>query len=223
MDKKEFDPDKYDDIPLFDSITPDELKELLYCSGAFSRFYRKGEYILLNSEKADFVGIVLSGKVHMLSEDIWGQRSLLAYMTRGQLFGETFAMNSDRRSHMTFLAAEDTEALLMSADRMVHTCEKNCSYHRQMMRNLFELMSEKNMNLMEKIEVTGKGTVREKLMAYLSMLAKRQQSRYIHSELNRSDMADYLGVNRSAMTRELSRMRDEGILDYDRNTFRLLK
>lgn len=205
--------------PVFQDIAPEDLTALLSCLGSYRRSYEKGEFIILDQEEVPNLGVVLQGTVHMCKEDIWGNQTLLAYLNPGELFGETFALQTAARSSVSFQAATDCHVLFLSSRHILYPCERSCLFHHRLTRNLFDLLGKKNVQLMEKIEVTGKGTLREKILTYLSLQAQKQGSKYITLPLTRTEMARFLSVNRSAMTRELSAMRAEGILDFDRNTF----
>lgn len=122
-------------------------------------------------------------------------------------------------SAVNFEAAEDTKVLFLSASNIIHSCPNACSFHAQIATNLFRLLGFKNQKFINKLEVLSKGSTRDKLLAYISQLAQEQHSRYVNSPLSRSALAEYLSVNRSAMIRELSRMRNDGIIDFDKDTF----
>ena len=210
-------------VPVFRGIGQEDLESLLTCLGSRRRSYEKGEFIILDQEEVPDLGVVLKGTVHMCKEDIWGNQTLLAYLKEGELFGETFALQKAARSCVSFLAASDCQVLFLSSRHILHPCEHSCPFHHRLAENLFDLLGKKNLQLMEKIEVTGKGSLREKILTYLSLQAQKQESKYITLPLRRTEMARFLSVNRSAMTRELSAMRAEGLIDYDKNTFVLKK
>ncbi len=212
-----------DQVPIFQGIGQEDLNALLHCLGSYSRSYEKGEFIILDQEEVPNVGVVLQGTVHMCKEDIWGNQTLLAYLNRGELFGETFALQKSTRSYVSFLAATDCQVLFLSSRNILHPCQNTCVFHHQLTQNLFDLLGKKNVQLMEKIEVTSKNSLREKILTYLSLEAQKQGSKYITLPLSRTEMASFLSINRSALTRELSSLRAEGRLDYDRNTFVLKK
>ncbi len=205
--------------PVFRDIGGEDLSTLLLCLDSYRRSYERGEFIILDQEEVPAVGVVLRGTVHMCKEDIWGNQALLAYLGRGELFGETFALQQTARASVSFLAATDCQVLFLSSRHILHPCEKSCPFHHRLAQNLFDLLGKKNVQLMEKIEVTSKGSLREKILTYLSLQAQKQGSKYIVLPISRTEMARFLSVNRSSMTRELSTMRAEGILDYDKNTF----
>ena len=211
------------EIPIFQDIGREDLKALLHCLGSYSRSYEKGSFIILDQEEVPNMGVVLLGTVHMCKEDIWGNQTLLAYLNQGELFGETFALQRSARSCVSFVAATDCQVLFLSSRNILHPCQNTCVFHHQLTQNLFDLLGKKNVQLMEKIEVTSRTSLREKLLTYLSLEAQRQGSSRVTLPLTRTETARYLSVNRSAMTRELSAMRAEGLIDFDKNTFVLKK
>lgn len=207
------------DNPLFADIQEQDHDVLLSCLNAYTRSYRKGDLLHLDALEHRDVGIVLSGALHMVKEDVWGHQSLVAYLGVGSLFGESEALYPDTETHVSYLAAKDTQAVFVPLDRVLHPCKRQCPFHTTIARNMFRLMGQKNAQLLDKIEVSSKSTLREKILSYLKMLSERQGSKYIIVPLNRTDMASFLQSNRSAMTRELSDMQAEGLIDFDGNTF----
>ena len=157
----------------------------------------------------------------MVKEDVWGNTTILTRMTRGHLFGESFACGSDDVSTVAFLATENTEVLWLPFDRVMSTCCNSCAFHQQIIKNMVIMLANKNQSLMEKIEVVSKKTLREKILSYLSQEAQRQNSKYFEIPLGRIELADYLCTDRSALARELGKMRKEGLIDYDKNLFRI--
>lgn len=205
--------------PLFADITAGDMQKLMGCMKGFRRVHHKGEIILMEEEAVQYIGVILKGTIHMVKEDIWGGKTILAYMQQNEIFGETFVVQRDKHSDVSFVAATECEVLYLSFDHILHTCMNQCMFHHTLIENLFCLMGEKNGQLMEKIQVTSQSTLRNKILKYLSIQSQKQKSRYITLSLNRTEMANYLSTNRSSMTRELTAMREEGLLDYDRNTF----
>ena len=116
-------------IPLFAHITDSEIKTLLHCMQSRERAYKKNEIIILEEEHIRMIGIVLSGRVHMIKEDMWSNKTLLAYMQEGELFGETFAVQEDSTSHVSFVAATDVSILFIPASNIIHQCPNMCSFH----------------------------------------------------------------------------------------------
>ena len=138
------------------------------------------------------------------------------------MFGETFACGEDTMSVVTFVVSEDAKILFLPVDRVMRSCTMACVFHHRLIENMVRIVANKNRDLIRKVEVVSKRTIREKLLAYLSIQAQTQESRYFEIPFGRVELAEYLCVDRSALTRELAKMRDEGLIDYDKNCFRIL-
>ena len=158
----------------------------------------------------------------MIKEDLWGNKTMLIRMRKGELFGETFACGEDNLSVVTFLASEDARILFMPFDRVMHSCTMACVFHHRLIENMVHIIANKNRDLMRKVEIISKRTLREKILAYLSIQAQVQQARYFEIPLGRVEWAEYLCVDRSALSRELAKMKEDGMIDFDRNCFRIL-
>ena len=209
-------------LPLFDGINEQDFPVMLGCVGYSTVKYEKGDYIILEQDHVKNVGVVLSGAVHMIKEDIWGNKTILAHIKSGELMGESFVLGETNQAKVTFLSAARSEVMFIPFDRIIHTCSHSCAHHRQLADNMVHMIANKNIQLMEKIEVSSKKSLREKIMAYLSIQAQRNDSIYFEIPLGRVELAEYLCADRSALTRELNAMRDEGMIDFDKNTFRIL-
>lgn len=207
---------------LFDGITPEERVAVLDCIGYHITTYRKGDVIALESENMKHIGVILSGNVDMIKEDFWGNKTMLLRMGQNEVFGETFACGDDSMSLVTFLVSEDAKIMFMPFCRVMRSCTMACQFHHQLMENMVRIIAKKNRELMRKVEVVSKRTIREKLLAFLSIQAQTQDTSYLELPLGRVELADYLCVDRSALTRELVKMKEDGLLDYDKNCFRLL-
>ena len=209
------------DSPLFHGIRPEDRITMLGCIGYHVGTFRKGDIVGFEEEHMKYIGIVLSGAVDMVKEDLWGNKTMLVRIFRNEVFGETFACGSDNLSVVTFLVSEDAKVLFLPFNRVMHSCTMACQFHHRLIENMVRVIADKNRDLMRKVEVVSKRTIREKLLAYLSLQAQTQNSRYFEIPLGRVELAEYLCVDRSALTRELAKMKDEGLIDYDRNCFRL--
>lgn len=198
---------------LFENIDPKNLPHLLQCLHAFEKTYVKGASILLEQDDVEYIGLILEGQVKMVKTDIWGHESLMAWMGVHELFGESFAMDPGAKAGTSFVAASYVRVLFLCLPAVMTSCRHACSYHAKLTRNLFALMARKNVQLMNKIEIVSKPTLREKILAFLSLEAQKQHSFTVTIPLSRQDMALYIGANRSAMSRELSRMEEDGLLE----------
>lgn len=208
--------------PLFAGINVEDRKAMLGCIGYHIGTFRKGDIVAFEEENMKHIGIVLTGSVDMIKEDLWGNKTLLIRSYRDDVFGETFACGSDNLSVVTFMVSEDAKILFLPFDRVMHSCTMACRFHHQLIENMVHIIANKNRDLMRKVEVVSKRTIREKLLAYLSIQAQIHQSRHFEIPLGRIELAEYLCVDRSALTRELAKMKEDGLIDYDRNCFQML-
>ena len=206
---------------LFAGIAVDDRKAMLSCIGYHIASFRKGEIIAFEQEHIRHVGVVLSGSVDMIKEDIWGNKTMLVRAYKDEVFAETFACGQDNLSVVTFMVSKDAKILFLPFDRVMHSCSMACQFHHKLVENMVHIIANKNRDLMRKVEVVSKRTIREKLLAYLSIQAQAQNARYFEIPLGRVELAEYLCVDRSALTRELAKMKAEGIIDYHRNSFRM--
>ena len=214
---------KYMKNPLFENISAEDAQAMLGCLHSYTKNYKKGEVIIMEKDSIRYMGIVLSGTVHMMKEDIWGRQTMMTYISDNDIFGESFAVQKQPDSYVTFIAGSDASVLFVSAWNVIHCCPSQCTFHEQLTRNMFDILGQRSIRLMERIEISSKPSLREKILAYLSMQAQKQDSRYITLPLGRIELANYIGANRSALTRELAAMREDGLIDYDKNTFRILE
>lgn len=208
--------------PLFDGMNEEERKAVLHCIGYHIGTFRKGDIVAFETDKIHHIGIILSGCVDMIKEDLWGSKTVLVRMNRDELFGETFACGEDNLSLVSFMVSSDAKILFMPFDRVMHSCTMACAFHHRLIENMVRIIAGKNRDLMRKVEVVSKRTIREKLLVYLSLQAQMQNSRYFKLPFGRLELAEYLCVDRSALTRELAKMKEEGLIDYDKNCFKIL-
>ncbi len=206
-------------IALFEGISETELDEMLHCLGAVSKFFKKGSYILMAGDSLMHVGVILSGQATVFKTDLLGNRIVLGALTPPHLFAETFVCAGVKSSPVTVEASTDVTALLLSFDRILHTCTSCCSHHSALIHNMLRIVAQKNLALNEKLDHMARKTTRQKIASYLLDQATRSGSRRFEIALDRQALADYLSVNRSALSRELSRMNEEGAVDYQRNSF----
>ncbi|MDR3051063.1 MAG: Crp/Fnr family transcriptional regulator [Oscillospiraceae bacterium] len=208
--------------PLFAGIEASDLAAMLGCLSAVKRQYSKGSFVFSAGDAAAFVGIVLFGRVHILKEDFWGNRTILSEITPPQLFGEAFACAGETALPVSAMVVEDSEILMLDYRRMVATCSSACSFHTAFIKNMMLILAQRNRALVEKMEHITRRTTREKLLSYLSEQVKRQGTNAIDIPFDRQELADYLAVERSALSAELSKMRDAGLLRFHKNHFVLL-
>jgi len=215
--------DNFASFPLFHDIEVENLPTMLECLGYQLETYSKGAFISLEGEHLQNIGVILDGTVDMIKEDFWGNKTILMRMKSQMVFGETFICGTESVAAVSFQASSDAVILFLPFKRVMHTCTNACTFHHRLIENMVQLIADKNLALMKKVEVVTKRTLREKILAYLSQQAQIARSEYFEIPLGRIELADYLCADRSALTRELNAMKSEGILDYDRNIFRIKK
>ena len=208
---------------LFDGIRMEDLSAMLGCIGGRTVSAAKGQPIYREGDPATHVGMVLTGAVRLEREDYYGNRSIVAHIGPAELFGETYACAGIASLPISVVADEDSVVLLMDCRRITTTCSSACAFHSRIIFNLLRLVAVKNLVFDQKIQVTSKRTTREKLMAYLLNQAKLQGSNSFTIPYDRQELADYLEVDRSGLSAEISKLRREGILESSKNSFTLLQ
>lgn len=207
--------------PLFDGIRQEDLSGMLGCLDAHVMRVKKNRMILAEGEPAVCVGIVLDGSVRIVRDDYYGGRSIVASIHPGELFGESFAC-AGAVLPVSAAAAEDSTVMLIDCRRITSGCTSACAFHSRMIQNLLRLVANKNLLLNRKLEILSKRTTREKLMAFLTAQAEQQGKSSFTIPYDRQGLADYLGVDRSAMSAEISKLRRDGILECEKSKFTLL-
>ena len=206
---------------LFQGMTPEEAAGLLACLGSDRRRYAKGQTVLHAGEVVTSLGLVLSGSVLIENTDFWGNTTVLDHVGTGQVFAETYACTPGEPLMVRVTAAEAAEILFLNAGRLLQPCSQACACHGQLIRNLLTLSAQKNLHLSRKIFHTAPRTIRGRLLSYLSDEAVRSGSRRFTIPFNRQQLADYLHVDRSALSHELGKMQREGLLQVRKNQFEL--
>ncbi len=195
---------------------------MLTCLGARVISFDKKYTVFAEGSPARYLGIVLSGSVQVIRVDYFGNRSILAQIEPPHLFGEAFACAETASLPVTVIANEPSDVMLIDCSHILHTCQNNCGFHGQLIYNLMRDLAEKTILFHQKSEITAKRSTREKLLSYLAMQAKRAGSNRFRIPFDRQELADYLEVDRSGLSAEISKLRKEGILESERNEFTLL-
>lgn len=211
------------DMRIFRGMEEKDIQDLLQCLSAARKKYRKGEAILREGEPTEQIGVVLSGMVLIESDDLWGNRSVLGSAAPGAVFAEAYACIPGEPLLISAIAAEETEVLFLNVGKVLSVCTNACPFHGKLVRNLLEVCAQKSLQLSRRILHTGSKSIRGRLLSYFSECAKKTGSSAFRIPYNRQQLADYLSVDRSAMCNELSRMRREGLIEYERNRFSLKK
>ncbi len=206
---------------LFAGVGDEEIKAMLGCLQARTCIYKKGEYVFRHGEHIDNITVLMEGKLHIQRDDYWGNRSIINMISTGEMFGEAYVAPDSGALPNDVVAAEDSVVIFFDVGRILTVCSTACVFHSKVVQNLFYAISDKNRKLVQKLGHMSKRTTREKLISYLSEEAKRQNSGTFMIPFNRQQLADFLSVDRSAMSNELCKMRDEGLLTFEKNRFTL--
>ena len=206
--------------PLFDGIAFSDFASMFNCLSFKTVRYERGSIILMSGDTVDFVGIVLFGSVQIIYEDTDGHNVILTELSVSEMFGEVFACAGITQSPVTIQASEDSEILYIDYKRIIHSCTSACPFHTRLIANMLKLIADKNLLLSQKIEILSKRTTREKLISYFNL--QRGVTKKFSISFNREELASCLCVDRSAMSNELCKMRDEGLIRFHRNTFEIL-
>lgn len=207
---------------LFKYIKTDEIESMMKCLSAQKSAFKKGEFIYKCGDKNVSMGVVLSGSILIFKEDFWGNRSIISEVSQGQLFAQTYSINSIQAIEVSVSALEDSEILFLDIGKVMSVCSSACKFHERLIRNLLEEIADKNLQLTRKLDCMAQRTTREKLLEYLSNEALRSGSNRFTIPFDRQQMADYLCVDRSALSNELSKLQKEGILSFKKNKFKLI-
>ncbi|MEG0811983.1 MAG: Crp/Fnr family transcriptional regulator [Eubacterium sp.] len=206
---------------LFAGVKDSDLLAMMGCLGAIIRYYDKNELILKIDDSVSMVGILAKGKAQVIKEDIFGNRNIVAEIEGGDLFAESVVCAGMKKSPVTVAAVEKCDIIYVNLSKMVSVCGKECHFHTHLIENLLKIIARKNLALNRKLDYLSLRTTREKLIKYLAEEQKRMGSNPFSIPFNRSELADYLCVDRSAMSRELCKMRDEDIISFKKNEFKL--
>ncbi len=206
---------------LFSGVGDDDILSMLNCLNATVRGYNKGVYAFRQGEYIRNLMILLEGRLHIQKEDYWGNLNILNEICPGEMFGEAYIVPNSGTLMNDVIAAETSTVLFFDIERILTVCPSACPFHTQLVKNMFYTISDKNKSLVQKLRYMSQRSTREKLLSYLSDEAKRQNSSSFSIPFNRQQLADFLSVDRSAMSNELCRLRNEGMLDFHKSEFTL--
>ena len=207
---------------IFSGVAEKELVPMLQCLRAKKESFPKEAYLLRAGDRVEAVGLVLSGSVLVIQEDIWGNRNIVSKAGPGQTFAAAFACAQGAVLNVSVVAETPVEVLFLNIRRILTVCSSACAHHNRVVRNLLSELAGNNLHISEKLTHMGQRTTRAKLMSYLSAVAQRTGSYEFDIPFSRQQLADYLSVERSGLSLELGKMRDEGMVEFHKNHFRLL-
>ena len=208
--------------PLFQGIDDESLSRMLTCLGAKREKFEKRNDILSEGVRAKDIGIMISGEAQEVRLDYFGNRSIISEISSSEVFGEDFACAEAGELPISVVATEPCEVMFIDCAHILHTCHNNCGFHQQLIYNLMKILASKTLKFHERIEITSHRTTREKLLAYLDIESKKQGKRSFEIPFDRQELADYLEVERSGLSAEISKLRSEGMIKSEKNRFTLL-
>ena len=204
---------------LFSGISESELASMLSCLDTRKEDFPKEAFVLRAGDTVDSIGIVLSGSVLIIQEDIWGNRNILSKTGPGQTFAAAYACAPGSRLNVSVIAETPVTVMFLNVKRILNVCPSACSHHNRVIRNLLSELADKNLRFNEKLTHMGQRTTRSKIMSFLSAEAQRLGAYEFDIPFSRQQFADYLGVERSGMSLELGKMKNDGLLDYHKSHF----
>ncbi len=207
---------------LFKTIEKENIQKLLPCLKAKIIKYNKDQIIFHQGDLIEKVGIVLKGDLLIQGIDFWGNSSILKKLSEHEMFGEIYAFEK-KPLEVSIVANTDSTVIFLSLDKILHPCQFSCTFHTSLIVNLLQIFAKKAITMNHKVEILSKRTTEDKLLTYLNSLALQKNSKSFDIPFNRQELADFLIVNRSALSKELMRLKKEGIIDYDKNSFKLLQ
>lgn len=208
---------------LFSGIKAEEIKEALDCLSGYEKSFKKGEIIYRTGQTVTDMGLVEEGGVNITVNLYWGSSIILGNIEKGKIFAETYAAVSGKEMLCDAVAAEDCRVLFINVGKLLNVCKSTCGFHQKIIHNLLRISAMKNLNLSERMLHTAPKTIRGRLISYFSQMAAETGSREFTIPFSRQELADYIGVDRSALSAELSKMQKDGILTYRKNEFKLNK
>lgn len=207
---------------IFQGVRKDELGMLLPCLNTQKKHFNKNEWIFHAGDEVTRIGLILSGSAHIERDDYWGNRHIVTALMPGDVFGESYAASKKNIINVSVQADDDMDVLFINVSDVLHMCSSACQFHNRLIENIVSLLAGHNLQLSEKLTYVTQHTMRDKILSYLSAESIRQHSSYFDIPFDRQQLADFLNIERSALSGELSKLKKEGILDYQKNHFHLL-
>ncbi|MGL4606785.1 MAG: Crp/Fnr family transcriptional regulator [Eubacteriaceae bacterium] len=206
---------------LFEDVH-ENLEEMLKCLGSEEKHYSKDEIIFLAGSPIHSLGILLEGELQIIQNDYMGNRSIVDSLYPGHIFGETIACAGLEESPVTVLATKHSKVFFLKIQRIISTCPNSCPFHQQLIENLLKILAQKNILLNHKNQLLSQRSIRDKIMAYLSDQSDKKGTRAFKIPFSRNELADFLCVDRSALSRVLSQLKNEKIIDFHKESFTIL-
>lgn len=207
------------EISIFYGIENNDVKKMLNCFQAKKISYKKDTTILSNLANTNIIGIIIEGSANLIRNDYNGNRTIIEKLEKGSIFGEVFSSYSDE---LSVIATSNCEVITFDYDHVINRCKKSCPYHNNLIDNMLQLLAKKIVIMNNRIDILTKKTIREKLLEYFSVLEKKYISKKFDLDLNYTELADYFGVDRSALMREIKNLKEDGLIEAKGKKIKLL-
>ena len=205
--------------PLFQEIAKDEIEQILSCLHAREKTYQKDEIIYHAGDRITEIGFVESGSVNIVVNFFSGKSHIFGHANKGAIFAENYALLADAELICDVVATEASTILFLDVNKLFTSCKSSCSFHQRLIQNLLRISAQKGLTLTSRMMHTAPRALRDRLISYLSEQAIANNSAHFTIPYNRQQLADYLGVDRSAMSHELSKMQQDGWITFRKNEF----
>lgn len=204
---------------LFRGVSVEEVRKVLSCLAARERSYFKGDIIYSTGDTVKEIGLVEEGSVNVVVNFLWGDSNIFGHVEKGEVFAETYAAVADKPLLCDVVAAENCRILFVDMSRLLTTCRNGCEYHNAIIHNIVAISAAKNLGLSSRMMHIASKSIRGRLLSYLNEQSIENGSRYFTIPFSRQQLADYLNVDRSALSNELSKMQKDGLIDFHRSDF----
>ena len=213
---------KFEKIDLFEGISDEEVMRMVACFGAKIKDFKEGELICDYSDTGDDVGVMLKGSASMMRTDEDGEVAVMELFGEGDIFGEALAFSNEAGDSVKVVAEDDSKVMFIKYGQITKRCENACEHHSRLVSNMFGLIAKKTLSLSQRIEILSKKTTREKLMYYFRIISKNNGKEF-DLPMSLTRLSAYICADRSAMTRELSRMQADGLISLNKRKVKILK
>ena len=204
---------------LFNNMTTDEISNCLDILSAKVKKYSKGELIFYAGSVIERFGLVLNGSVTIENNDVWGNKTILSHVGKKQFFAETYALLDNQPLLVDVCANENCEIMFFCVDNLNELLHTNSSWAVKFVTNMLKICANKNLTLSSRSFHTSPKTIRDRVLAYLNTVCVKNNSKEFDIPFDRQQLANYLNVDRSALSNELSKLKSEGIISCKKNHF----
>lgn len=209
-------------IKIFDGMSEDEIDKIIACTGGYTKEYSKNQFVVLNGEPAKSVTLLLKGTLSISKTDFNGNKIIISDIKEREIFGEAFVLSKDQEYKVDVMATSQSSILFLPFHKLIKVCSSGCSCHNKIIFNLLFLLANKNINLNKKVECLSQKTTQGKIAFYLMGQYENTSKTKFSLPFNREEFSEYLGVNRSALSRELGKLKEKGIIDFNKNVFKII-